>query len=236
METEINILVSADLHPRVIEGVEGFDSSTEIYVNGAIESFSAAYDGIRRVHEARIAAEKNGAWTEQNRQLIVAEFAEKIQLGVAKKFDAAMSNMSKTIAAMEGMLSAPLEQSAERQNISAEIRNHVKGLSTKERSAFLSNAHTENDVVTLRAVLGAPGFLSGISEVERTARTKMHHLKNAPDVAKRLEVMKGARQLLEARGGLVLTEVEKAIGTSWAVIKRLREENGKATAALKFES
>lgn len=79
-------------------------------------------------------------------------------------------------------------------------------------------------------------FLSGITEDERQTRTRMLHEKLSPEVANRLKVMRAAREMLHARGGLVFSEVEKGIGTSWDKIQLLRKGRSHANKALTFGS
>lgn len=69
----------------------------------------------------------------------------------------------------------------ERSSIASEIRAHVKNMNTDERLQFLSHAHETGDIESLRSILGAPGFLSGISENERQIRTRMLHEKQSPE-------------------------------------------------------
>lgn len=166
--------------------------------------------------------------------MIVAEYAEKHQTAITKKFDSAVSNLTKGIESMEVMLNDPIKANAERSSIASEIRAHVKNMSVDQRLQFLSHAHQNGDIESLRAVLGAPGYLSGISEEERQVRTRMLHEKQSPETASRLKVMRAALDMLERRSGLVLTAVEKAIGGSWSKVQQLRKGQSVADKALKF--
>jgi len=231
---DIKTLITPSLHPANIEAIEGYNDDTRGYVALVMEAFDTAYQGIGKIYEAKAAAGKNQAWNENQQVLIVAEFAEKHQTAIAKKFDAAFANLDKGITAMEAMLNDPVKADAERLNIAQEIRSHVKGLSEDERLKFLTDAQAAGDVETLRAVLGAPAYLSGMGNDERQLRTRMFHEQQNPEVSKRLKVMHAARALMEKRSGLVFNEVEKAIGSSWDKVKSLRTSQGKAEQALKF--
>jgi hypothetical protein len=231
---EVTTNVTASLHPQNLLAIDGINDDTRGYIAPAVEAFETAYMGIQKIHEARAAAEKNQAWTPENRQLMIANFAEKHQENITKKFDGAVAGMTKTIEALDAMLNDPVKADAERSSIASEIRAYVKNLTTEQRHDFLRDAHNSGDVETLRAVLGAKPFLSGITEDERQTRTRMLHEKLSPEVANRLKVLRAAREMLLDRGGLVFSEVEKGIGASWDKIQTIRKGQSHADNALKF--
>jgi len=231
---EIKPNVTPSLHPGNIEAIDGYNDDTRGYVNAAVDALSTAYDSLGKIHEAKAAASKNQAFNEHQQVLVVADFAEKHQTLVAKKFDSAVASLTKGIDAMDAMLNNPIKADAERLNVAQEIRAHTKGLSVDERLKFLTDAHDAGDTETLRAVLGAPAYLSGMSEQERQVRTRMFHEKNSPETANRLKVMRAARDMLLQRGGLVLTEVEKGIGAKWDKVQHLRKGQSAAEKALTF--
>lgn len=233
---EITTTVTGSLHPQNLLAIDGINDDTRGYIAPAVEAFETAYLGIQKIHEARAAAEKNQAWTPENRQLMVANFAEKHQAQIAQKFDGAVANMTKTIDAMDAMLNDPVKADAERGAVAGEIRAHVKNLNAEQRHEFLRDAHDSGDVETLRAVLGAKGFLSGLTETERQTRTRMYHEKAQPEVSNRLKVLRAAREMLLERGGLVFSEVEKGIGAKWDKIQLLRKGQSHADKALTFGS
>lgn len=233
---EIISEVTPSLHPHNIEAIDGYNDDTRLYVAPALESFSTAYESLGAVHKARVELEKNAALTIENRQLMVADFSDKHLTVISKKFDSAISNITKSIDSMETMLTTPLELGAERSVIATEIRAHVKSMSVADRFKFLNDALDAGDHTTLKAVLGAPSYLSGMAEEERKFRTRAYHEKHSPEVAKRLQVMRTAKQMMEDRGGLVITEIQKAIGTSREKINTLRQARGRTEAALKFVS
>lgn len=231
---DISTSVTPSLHPACIEAIEGYNDDTKGYVNPAVEALSTAYVAIEKIHTARTAAEKNQAWTPETRQLQVANFAEQHQTAITMKFDTAVANMTKTIDAMEGMLNDPIKADAERNHVAGEIRAHVKNMTPEQRHEFLHDAHNAGDVETLRAILGAKGFLSGITETERQTRTRMLHEKLSPEVAHRIRVMRAAREILTDRGGLVFDAIEKGIGAKWDKIQQLRKGQSQADKALTF--
>lgn len=231
---DITTTVSPSLHPSNVQAIEGYNDNTKGYVNAVLEAFDTAYQGLGKIHQAKAAASKNQAWNENQQVLIVAEFAEKHQVAITKKFDSAFTSLNKGIDAMEAMLNDPIKADAERLNIAQEIRAHVKGMGMDERVQFLSDAQAAGDIETLRAVLGAPAYLSGMTEQERQVRTRMFHEKQNPETSARLKVMRAALDLLEKRSGLLFGEVEKALGAKWNKVQSLRATQGQAEQALKF--
>ncbi len=226
----IHANITPSLHPDNLKAIEHYDDHTGPYINAAVEAFSVAYEGLAAVHTARAAADKNPTLNEAGKLLMVAQFAGKQQDQIGRKFDSAMLNLTKAIKATDEMLTTPLVQAGS-STISTEIRNHVKNLPNDKRYDFLKSAHEAGDVQTLSAVLGAPAFLSGLSQVEREAHTRLHHERTNPDAAKRLGVMRKAHAMLEERGGLVFKEVEKAIGASWSKVQRLKEARDESEKA-----
>lgn len=233
---EIKPNVTPSLHPSNIEAIEGFSDDTKGYVNAAVDALSTAYAGLAKIHEAKVATSKNEAWNENQKVLMVADFAEKTQTAITRKLDSAVASLTKGIDAMDAMLNDPIKADAERTSISVEIRAHIKNLTTDERLQFLTHAHETGDVETLRAILGAPGYLSGISEQERQVRTRMLHEKQSPETSSRLRVMRSALEMLERRSGLVFGEVEKALGAKWDKVQQLRKGQSAAENALKFNA
>jgi hypothetical protein len=150
---------------------------------------------------------------------------------MTKKFDSALADLNKRITALDEMLSTPLNHAAGVGTIDTEIRTHVKSMSAEGRYEFLKAAQNASDVTTLSAVLGAPAYLSRMSQLERDTHTRAYHEMRAPDVMKQLTAMKRARDLIHSRGGLVLTETQKAIGASPQKVLMLRQARDEAERA-----
>jgi hypothetical protein len=135
------------------------------------------------------------------------------------------------IKALDDSLSKPLQTAADN-SISAEVRKYVHDLPNDKRVDFISAALRKNDVKTLQAILGAQPFLSGITDEMQARFTRsLHELQN-PVIAQRLEVMRRALALVEQRGGLIFTEIEKAVGARSDVIAQLRKTQDAASQAL----
>lgn len=224
--------VTISLHPQNILAIEGYNEETAPYVAQAVTALDEAYQGLCAIHEARIAVGKNPTLNSAAQLVAVAEFAEKRLARIFRTIDNASANLQRGIAGIEDMLNTPLQSKASG-GITAEIRAHVKGLSDSERRKFLSDAQQARDYQALEAVLGAPGYLSGISNEEKTVRTRIYHSSRVPEQVRRLEVMKAAFDLLGQRGGLVHAEADKAIGASRAEVNRIRAAKAQAEAAFK---
>lgn len=227
---EVSTKVTPALHPDNVKALDGYGDDTAPYLGPVVTAFSEAYEGVKAVWNAKQQAAKNPTWNEAQQVIQVDDFATKKLRVITKHFDNALSNLSKSVEAIEQQLSTPLQQSGN-SALAAEIRAHVKTLDAEQRYQFLTDAHQAGDHITLSAVLAAPGYLSGITEVERQTRTRMYHEANAPAVAKRLKVMKAARAMIEERGGLVFSQMEKAIGAPAQKVKALREAKSQAEAA-----
>ena len=135
----------------------------------------------------------------------------------------ARNNLKKAIDANVGMLTTPLENASAAGTLNEEVRRHVKSLSTSERSTFMQDANARGDERTLVAVLGAPSYLSGLSPEAQALYTRQYHERKHPETAARLKVMQTAYDMLNKRSGLVMGEIEKAIGTDWRTVQRLKQ-------------
>lgn len=233
---DVDVQVSPSLHPQVILSLPDYDDDTAPYLNMAVESFDVAYHALGKIHNARLQVEKSPTLTPDNRTLMVADFADKHQKAITRKFDSTVAAMSKSIDALDAQLNSPVASDAERLNISGEVRAFMRGMSTAERNNFLNQSLDKLDHSTLRAVLGAPAYLSGMTDDELKARTRMYHARSAPQIEKRLRVMRQVRDLMTSRSGLVFTQLEKAIGSDFGRVQEIRKAHNRATTALNFDS
>lgn len=229
---DIHFDISPSLHPRKVENINGYEQHAASLglVHGA---FVAAYEGLATIHNARKSVANNPTLNEAARIIKVADFAEKKQDAITKKFDAAYKNLSAAIKTTEEALNEPITGTSGVSGnlLNGEIRSYVRGLPREERYKFLAEAQASGDAQTLVAVLGAPAYLSGISEAQRAAYTRRFHMANNPELAARLDVMKTGLRLLEESAPIVLTEVEKAIGADWRKVQRLKQARDEAERA-----
>jgi DNA-binding phage protein len=220
-------MVTPSLDPELIKkGIDGFEDHAG-YLQCAVDAFSLAHVTLEKIGEARRQARKNGAWTEAQQLLVVAKDAERAQERMTKAMDNAFKTLTKGIEHTEAELSKPLQTAADN-SLSAEMRNHFKGMKSEDRAKLLSEALAENDTRVLHAVLGAHHALSGMSKVEQQVWTRRFHEQANPQVVSRLSAMQKGLAFVERNGPLVVIEVEKALGASWAKINKIK---GASTAA-----
>lgn len=226
---------SPSLNPLIISNIDGYNDETKGYVQAAFDAFDTCHKGIQHVCDARQQVEKNTAWSSERRLLEVAKLAEKHQTSAAKGFDEARNRLERGIAALDESLNKGITQDANAGTINGEIRDHIKGLKRDERQKLLDEAVRTNDVLTLRAVLSGPGYLSGISEDERKLRINMLNRISNPTIAQRLDVMRKALEFVDSNAGLLLDQFECALGGkgSWAKVQQARQRQVAAEDALK---
>lgn len=223
-----------DLHPGVIEAIDGF-KEFQGYLTPAQEAFSAAFEGLKAIRIAYDAAAKNQAWNQYQKLLNVAGAAEKKYQHMLGKFDSAIKNMSTAAKAMDESLSQPLEQQAGAGTINTEIREHVAKLGTEARMKFMTDAIADRKSKVLTAILGAPAFLSGLPEGLHSSYTRMYWEKTSPEAVRRLTATRKAIELLEQRGPSVHRHVERAMGGQWSTVVALRRANSEAEKSLLME-
>lgn len=224
--------VTPSLHPENVKAIKGCDEESASYLKPVLAAFTEAYGSLSAIHEAKAEVNKNTAWTEDKKILEVAGLASKYQDRILMRFDSARTSLEAAHRAGEEALNEPVTQKSAVGAFSAEIRAHVKGLKASERLEFMLNSIKKGDDATSIAVIGAPPYLSGISDVDKLHLTRTYHKKNQPALSKRVDVMKSALILLEERTGLVFGEVQKALGANWEKVNRLRRANNATERAL----
>jgi hypothetical protein len=125
----------------------------------------------------------------------------------ARKFDRAVEEVEEATRAaqniIDGVLVDPRRNEVAQSSIAAEIREHVKNNSAQ--FSFVASAIEAGDVVTVRAVLGAPAFLSGLSTENAGILRGVAADKFAPEAVAtlkglavvRAEIQRGAQALLQ---------------------------------------
>lgn len=108
----------------------------------------------------------------------------------------------------------------------------VHSLPEGQRMGFIQKAIEAGDERTVGAVLGGVPYLSGITPEMQNALLRLHHEKSNPRAAKQLRAAKAGLELLGERGGLLFTEMEKAVGAKQAKVQQLRA--AKAAAEKSF--
>ena len=211
MSEEIDTRVAPDLHPGNVKALDCYDEDTETILGPTVAAFTEAYTGIAKVHDAKEKATTNPTWNDARQLIETDAFGQKVFTQIAKRFDSAAANLKTVIGGIEREFAAPIESKAAG-TIAAEIRAHVKGLKTSERMAFVQAAIQDGDQRTATAILGAPSYLSGLDRDLQTTLTRIYHEHHEPVKAKRLRAAQAGLELIENRGGLVHTQLAKAIG------------------------
>ena len=211
MSEEIDTRVAADLHPGVVKALDCYDEDTETILGPTVAAFAEAYNGIGKVHDAKEKARTNPTWNDARQLIETDNFGQAVFAGIAKRFDGAANNLKTVIGGIEKEFAAPIESKAAG-IVAQEIRSHVKGLKTAERMTFVQAAIKDVDQRTATAILGAPPYLSGIDGETQAVLTRMYHEHHEPVKTKRLKAAQAGLDLVENRGGVVHTQLAKAIG------------------------
>jgi len=211
MSEEIDTRVAPDLHPGNVKALDVYDEDTETILGPTVAAFTEAYTGIAKVHDAKEKAATNPTWNEARQLIETDAFGQKVFAQIAKRFDSAAANLKTVIEGFEKEFSVPIESKAAG-TIAQEIRAHVKGLTTGERMKFVQAAIKDGDQRTATAILGAPSYLSGLDRDTQTVLTRMYHEHHEPVKAKRLRAARAGLEMIGNRGGLVHTQLAKAIG------------------------
>jgi hypothetical protein len=230
MVEKVDSRVTPSLHPANVTKIDGYSEATAVFVAPTERVLAEAYEGIARVHNAREAARTDPTLTEAAQIIKTDEMAQKVFAKVARAFDAERMNLEKGIAHIEKELSAPVTAKAAHP-IAAEVRNYVRSLPVEKRVSFVQAAINSGDETTATAILGGPSYLSGIDANMEAVLVRLYREKMTPDAAARLKVMRGAKELLENRGGLLITQLEKAVGAQSHVVRRMREAKGRSDKA-----
>jgi hypothetical protein len=235
MSDNIDTRVSPALDPETYRAIEGLTEETAPFVGHVINAMNDAYVTVGKLHDARRMADSNGAWTEEQKILVVGKEAEKQKQRILKKIDLADRDLSANIAHVEAQLMEPLAERAGLGTLNGEVRAFVRGLNRSEREAFMRDALERADEATLTAVLGAQPFLSGLTPIDREHYLRQHHSKKRPDLVRRLDVMRRFADMLGRSGPIVHRQFEKAVGAKPAVVRAINEANAQAEAALRIE-
>ena len=233
MTVSIDSRVSPALDPETYK-VEGYDEDTAPFVGCIINAMYDAYVVVGKIHDARAAADRNGAWTEDQKVLIVGKEAETQKERVLKRLALAERDIRASIGHTEKLLSEPLTEKAGLGSLNGEVRAFVLGLDRPKREAFMREVLEANDEQTLTAVLGAQHFLSGLTAIDHDRYLRLYHEKKQPQLVRRLDVMKRVLGKFERNIQNVHSQFDKAVGASPSVVNRLSKANEQALAALKI--
>lgn len=228
---EVKLTVSPTLHPANITSIDGYEAAKG-YVADCVTTLDAAHQSVAHVIEARQKVNLDQSRTPRAKVLMTAELANKYSAKLQKQFESSWGRLEKAIQHNEHELSQPLQQQSGAGNINGEIRAHAKALSRDDRVKLLTVAIEGGDITTAGAILGAPPYLSGMSDIEHTHFTRQYHEATNPEMAQRLKVMKATQDKLQRAHPALLQELEKAVGACRQDVERLQAATSEAEAAL----
>ncbi|MEZ5537586.1 MAG: hypothetical protein R3F02_18455 [Thiolinea sp.] len=231
---EINNNVSPTLHPVNITSLKGY-AAHEPHLNYITNSFEKAYDAVVKVRDARNKLSLDTTRTKQAQVLHAADLAEKHLTQLHKMFEVNWSRLNTNISSIEKALTEPVREYAGMGVVSSEIRSHFKAMDASERRKAFNKALAAGDERTLKSVLGAPAYLSGLPDEEHEYLTRQYHEQTNPEQSERLELMKQVKAKMEAVQPVIVAEMHKALGANAAEISQLRARAAAAEAAIKFE-
>jgi len=228
---EVKAGVSPTLHPANITGITGYEEHKG-YVVHSVTALDSAYQSVDAVIVAKRKLAIDESRTPKARIVEVAQLAEKYSAKLQKSFELSWDKLHAGINHIDELLSEPMEQQAGTGIINGEIRAHAKSLKPDERNKLIADALQSGDSKTIAALLGAPAYLSGLRDVEKDRYTRMYHESTNPDLTKRLEVMRQAKEKLEQARPVIFKELERAVGASKFEIEKLKAASSEAEAAL----
>ncbi|WP_126665528.1 hypothetical protein [Croceibacterium ferulae] len=188
---------------------------------------------IGKVHTATEVGRNDPTHTEEHRILIVGKVAAKEQERLLRRFDVATANITKAAEHIERELSVPVESKASL-NVASEIRAHSRSLDSKAVD-FVRERINSGDDLSVSAVLGAPSYLSGLSDEMRTVLTRQWHERQNPALVQRLTLMRATLDKLNTDAGKVFIEMEKAVGADPSKVRNIGAAHEAAQAALRIE-
>lgn len=235
--SDVSSDVTPSLHPQNVLSLasvdtpngKDFDPAYKADLQPIYALFRDAYEALEHLHEARGVAKNDPTLTDDARILKLGELADGYQKKLVAKWDETHSKLSGAIKAIEGQFTADLKMLSDRVALGGEIRAHFKALPVEKRQAMLHEAQRTGDTDTVRAVLGSPAYLSGMTEEMRKIETRIYNEAQNPALSARLAMLKRAEALMEQRGGLLHTEIPRLMGFTWSRVDELKKKQTKTT-------
>lgn len=223
---DVDTRISPTFHPAV------FGESDDPILKEAASHFDSAYKALKRIHDAREQTASSPLLTKAAATLKVADLADKSERTVLTSLDSSRSILEGAIRNLHENLNKPFSDNSRPMN--SEIRNYFKSLSAKERSSALRDAIKKQDETTLRAVLSAPAYLSGLNPEEQNVYMHETNKAREPENFARLQTLQTALDRVNNIGLFTVHEqIEKGIGTSRREVDKLREKQARLEKAFK---
>lgn len=233
---DVDIRVAPSLHPGTVEALDGYNQATAPYIASTMDLFADTYKTLQKLHDARELAEKNKAWTPEQTVMRVGDKVFYQQQRIAKKFDSIAATLDKQIKGYATSLTEPMESKAARDPMFVEIRTFAREMSSGDRMKLLDRMIENKDEKTATAILAAPAYLSGLTDDMQRVYLQRFRERITPEIADRLKVLRGAKDLVDRCGPLMLTQFEKSTGSTWQKITAIKAGNSSAMAALELSS
>lgn len=211
MSDKVDIRISPTLHPGIAGEIADYDDDTRPLLGATETAVSEAFNALQSIHDAKAAAATNPTLNEFAQLIAVDNHAEKRMAKVYGSWSRAVDALNNNIAMMEKDLYAPVESKASR-TLATEVRQHFARLGDGERMGALRKAIEAGDETTATAVLGAPGYLSGLSEDLHAEFLRDWHNAQRPVDAKKVRAMRAAADMLNDRYKLLTKAVADAVG------------------------
>lgn len=208
---------------RKLDGYE--DHATSLA--GSVAAFDAMHAAVVSIIDAREKSTRDPTLGSEAAQVLkVATYADKLMEAASRKMDSAYQALQGQIKATEEELSRAVAVGIHT-TLATEIRAHAK--SEKSPTQFVGNLIAQGDAQSVSAILGAPAFLSGLTEDMRAALVKQWNSKRNPVLTKRLALLQAVSDKLERAGSSLLPTVERAMGVKYETVKRLRDAQAAAS-------
>lgn len=188
-----------------------FDADQHPLLGATETAVSEAFEALKSIHDAKAAAATNPTLNEWAQLIAVDSHATKRMDKVYAAWSRTTDTLNNNIATMEKELYAPVESRASR-TMATEIRQHFAGLKDGEKMKALKLAIDNGDETTATAVLGAPSYLSGLSEELHAEYLRDWHNAQRPVEAKKIRAMQAAADMLNDRYKLLTKAHREAVG------------------------
>ncbi len=211
MSDQVDVRISPTLHPGIAGEIADYDDDTRPLLGATETAVSEAFEALKGIHNAKAAAATNPTLNEWAQLIEVDNYATKRMDKVYAAWSRTTDVLNNNIAKIEKELYAPVEQRATA-SMASEIRAHFAGLKDGEKMNALRKAIEAGDETTATAVLGAPSYLSGLSEELHAEYLRDWHNAQRPVEAKKVRAMRAAADMLNERYKLLTKAHREAVG------------------------
>jgi len=206
MSTELLSQVSPSLRPEVITSIKGYEAH-KIFTGTVDEVFAFTYEAVKTLANTVEELRHDELKTTKAKTQALAKNSDAYLKQIMDKFSFHAKLLDESVNLIHEQLAAPLEKEAEG-GLSTEIRSHIKTLQPEDRRAMMNEATQSGDAATCAAVLCAPPYLSGISEVEHKNYLSQYHKAGNPEIVERLEVLAKVKEVIERTRPIAQREID----------------------------